>query len=164
MTRLFCFFELMTREERLERLKALRKPDILSAFENRAAFVDWQAQVAPLLNFNDLYYSNFVAAADIATHPNLSSYTVNPMLARLDMLMKQAITELEHDLTRTDKPHEMPNQSELDFAEICRRLRWKQWLALAGTALAIFLGGFFTGRFQFFQKLYDLIWNTFVHP
>jgi hypothetical protein len=154
----------MTREQRLARLKELLKPDILNVFHSRAELVDWQARVAPLLNFNDLYYSNFVAAADVATHPNLSSYTINPMLARLDMLMRQAITELEHDLTRTEESRQMPNQSDLDLAEICRRLRWKQWLALAGTAVAIFLGGFFAGRFEFFQKLYDLIWNTFVHP
>ena len=84
----------MTKEERLARLKALRKPKILEAFSTREEFVDWQAEVAPLLNFNQLYYSNFVAAADVASHPNLSSYTINPSLARLDMLMKQAIAEL----------------------------------------------------------------------
>jgi|SRR5438105_8466761 len=155
----------MTKEERLARLKALRKPKILEAFSTREEFVDWQAEVAPLLNFNQLYYSNFVAAADVASHPNLSSYTINPSLARLDMLMKQAIAELEHDLTlREETATEPRDTSDLDFAEICRRLRWKQWVTLAGTVVAIFLIGFLAGRFQFFQKLYDLIWNTFVHP
>jgi hypothetical protein len=162
MARLFCC-DFMTREERLAELKALRKSDILEAFKNRAEFADWQAQVAPLLNFNQFYYSNFVAAADVATDPNLSSYTINPMLARLDTLMKQAITELEHDLTLVEESStQVANGSDLDFAEICRRLRWKQWLTLGGGAIAIFLAGFFAGRFKFFQNLYDLIWNTFI--
>jgi hypothetical protein len=155
----------MTKEERRARLKALQKPKILQAFSTREEFVDWQAQVAPLLNFNQFYYSNFVAAADIAAHPSLSSHTINPNLARLDMLMKQAITELEHDLTLVEETlAESPNATDFDFAEICRRLRWKQWVTVAGTIAGVFLAGFFAGRFSFFQNLYDLVWNTFIHP
>src|SRR5438128_1592448 len=152
----------MTRKERLTALKELRKPNILEAFSTREEFVDWQARVAPLLNFNSLYHSNFVAAADIAAHPNLSSYTINPSLARLDMLMKQPITELEHDLSGAEQTKVPPrDSSELDFADICRRLRWRQWITLVTTAALIFLAGFLAGRFKFFQNLYDLIWNTF---
>jgi hypothetical protein len=126
MARLFRL-HLMTKEERLNRLRSLRKPNILNAFSSREEFVDWQAEVAPLLNFHQLYHSNFVAAADIASHPNLSSRTINPSLARLDMLMKQAITELEHDLSVDEEIAPVQRDTaELDFAEICRRLRWKQ--------------------------------------
>lgn len=125
--------------------------------------MEWQAQVAPLLNFNQLYHSNFVASADIAAHPGLSSHTINPSLARLDVLMKQAITELEHDLTISEEIAErVPNREELDFADICRRLRWSQWVGLLASAVGIFLVGFITGRLRFFQNLYDLVWNTFV--
>jgi hypothetical protein len=154
----------MTNEERLAALKKLRKRNILEAFSTRDEFVDWQAQVAPLLNFNSLYHSNFVAAADIAARPSLSSYTINPSLARLDVLMKQAITELEHNLTVVEKTVEsVTNPSELDFADICRRLRWKQWLTVATGVTGTFLIGFVAGRFRFFQNLFDLVWNTFVH-
>jgi len=81
------------------------------------------------------------------------------------MLMKQAITELEHDLTLVEETlAESPNATDFDFAEICRRLRWKQWVTVAGTIAGVFLAGFFAGRFSFFQNLYDLVWNTFIHP
>jgi hypothetical protein len=154
----------MTNDQRLAALKKLRKPNILEAFSTRDEFVDWQARVAPLLNFNSLYHSNFVAAADIAEHPSLSSSTINPSLARLDVLMKQAITELEHNLTVVEKTVEsVTNPSELDFADICRRLRWKQWLTVATGVTGTFLIGFVAGRFRFFQNLFDLVWNTFVH-
>lgn len=86
------------RKKRLERLKKKLRDDDFRylKIEKRR---DLLAQIVPLLNFNDVYYSNVVPIADILGRPSFSVSMYESCLAQIDSIISQAIVELGLNIT-----------------------------------------------------------------
>ncbi|HLK57255.1 MAG TPA: deaminase [Chthonomonadaceae bacterium] len=95
----------MTDQERAAELKRLRA--LVQADELRVDLKERRnllSAITPLLNFSNLYHVNALQVVDILSRPGFSSRMYDHAEARLDMLMGQAITELEHGLTPASEP------------------------------------------------------------
>jgi len=90
----------MTREERARKLSEfrarIRSGEWRTDIQERR---DLLSEVVPLLNFNEVYYSNAFPLADILGRPGFSSNMYETTEAQLDTILGQAIVELQHDLT-----------------------------------------------------------------
>src|SRR5262249_12596133 len=71
--------------------------------------------IVPLLNFNDVYYSNAVPIADVLGRPGFSSNFYDHDFAQIDSIVSQAINELERGLTRS--PSAKPTPEAVATAE-----------------------------------------------
>lgn len=90
----------MTTDERSKQLKRLR--DRIRAGELRerdANARDLLGALLPLLNFNGGYYTRAQREAHILTGGRFSSDFLENAQSRLDLVLGEAITELEHSLT-----------------------------------------------------------------
>lgn len=153
----------MTDIERLEMLRELRSKNSLNCFKTHEEFVEWQGKVAPLLNFNQFYYNNFVRLSSTASIPKLSSYTYRPLFSQMQNLIIQAITELEYELT-PPSPTQSSQTQTTNLLSSDHNLLWYCCSASLHTrrelilfVLAIFSIGFLCGRNTFLRELYNLI-------
>ena len=159
----------MTPSQRLDALKRLRVPirsDTWQTIEERRA---WLAQIVPLLNFNSIYYTNALPAADILGRPGFSSNMYDQRAAQLESLIGQAITELEHGLTPTESPKEreiaLTDEHGLWwFFQHCTT-KTRGWMI---SIAAVILGGavtaaYFAGRSHFISQAIDL-WRKSSTP
>src|SRR5437762_9317467 len=71
---------------------------------NLRARRDILGRIVPLMNFNDTYHLNAQQFADRLSQEGFSSSMYERCEGRLDVLMAQAINELEHNLTPPDPP------------------------------------------------------------
>jgi len=95
----------MTNDERLIKLRRqrdfLRGPEFRTSVQARR---DILSVIVPLLNFNDVYYSNAVPVADVLGRPGFSSTFYDQVHAQIDSIVSQAINELEFGLTPASPP------------------------------------------------------------
>jgi len=92
----------ITKDDRL--LELQRQRNLLRAPEFRTSVQshrDILSAIVPLLNFNDVYYSNAFPIADVLSRPNFSSRAYDQAYAQIDSIVSQAIAELEHGITPT---------------------------------------------------------------
>jgi hypothetical protein len=90
----------MKNPERASELKRLRKiiqEDGLRVEERERRNI--LGEIVPLLNFNSSYHINAQWCADMLSREGLQNTTYETCEARLDVIMGQAITELEKNLT-----------------------------------------------------------------
>lgn len=155
----------MTNEERLLELRRqrdfLRGPEFRAPLQGRR---DILALIVPLLNFNEVCYSNAVPIADVLGRPGFSSSFYDHAYAQMDSIVSQAINELECGVTPAPASTSLVPTAKLTdehgllwFWHHCSwRVRW--WL-VAKAALAvgvIFAVGFGLGRINFFVQLWQL--------
>ena len=90
----------MTNEDRLLELRRqrdlLRGPEFRTSVQARR---DILSLIVPLLNFNEVYYSNAVPVADVFGRPGFSFNFYNHAYAQIDSIVSQAINELECGVT-----------------------------------------------------------------
>ncbi len=158
----------MTNLERATELRRLRARvqtgDLRSDIQERRNLL---ASITPLLNFNEVYYSNALEVADLLARPGFSSNAYEHAAARLDSLMGQAVTELQHELTPPAEsaspavPAMTDEQGVLWFWHHCAwGIRWRI-VALCATALLTAASfGFAFGRHNLFVQLFDLIQSS----
>src|SRR5437016_9016807 len=95
----------MTNEDRLLELRRqrdlLRGPEFRTSVQGRR---DILSAIVPLLNFNEVYYSNAVPVADVLGRPGFSSSFYEHAFAQMDSIVSQAINELEHGATPAIAP------------------------------------------------------------
>ena len=95
----------MTNAQRASELKQLRTQVQDGALRtDLRARRDIPGRIVPLMNFNGVYHSNALQFADILSQEGFSSTMYESCEGRLDVLMSQAVTELEHDLTPPPPP------------------------------------------------------------
>lgn len=86
----------MTGAERLETLRHLkeemRHSEFRTSIQKRR---DCLSKIVPLLNFNNVYYGNALPIADILGRPGFTSNMYEHAFARMDLIIGQAITELD---------------------------------------------------------------------
>lgn len=103
-----------------------------TAFKSIDARTRWLGQAVSLLNFSATLYQNALAAADILTHPGFPAATYEQMEARILLLVRQGISELEHGL--------VPPQPKMGRRE--PHTLW-QWWKLASSEERFGMVGFF---------------------
>ena len=162
----------MTNDDRLLELRRqrdfLRGPEFRTSVQARR---DILSLIVPLLNFNEVYYSNAVPVADVLGRPGFSSNLYDHAYAQMDSIVSQAINELECGVTPAPAPTALVPTAKLTdehgllwFWHHCSwRVRW--WLiAKAILAFAaIFAVGFCLGRVNFFVQLWQL-WHRAMTP
>jgi hypothetical protein len=162
----------MTSNERLLELRRqrdfLRGPEFRTSVQGRR---DILSVIVPLLNFNEVYYSNAVPVADVLGRPGFSSNFYDHAYAQMDSIVSQAINELECGVIPPSASTALVPTAKLTdehgllwFWHHCSwRVRW--WLiAKAGLASAVvFAIGFCLGRVNFFVQLWQL-WHRAMTP
>jgi hypothetical protein len=153
------------RADELKRLRARVQAGDLRVDVNERS--DILAEIVPLMNFNDTYHLNAQQFADYLVQPGRTNSFYEAIEARLNVLMGQAVAELEHNLTPPVplSPGLVPTPTLSDehgllwFWHHCHwRVRW--WLVAKGVFVAcILIGvGFALGRLNFFVEVWKL-WN-----
>src|SRR5213080_3279818 len=95
----------MTNAERASELQRFRQQVQQGALRTELrARRDLLSRIVPLMNFNEVYHSNALQFADILSQEGFSSSMYDSCEGRLDVLMGQAVTEPEHDLTPPPPP------------------------------------------------------------
>jgi hypothetical protein len=79
---------------RLQMLECLRPKRGAEALQTHRDVIEWQATVAPFLEFDEVYYRKFIQLSDIISTPGLSSDSYDPAFRRMESIMIQAITDL----------------------------------------------------------------------
>ena len=88
--------KVMTKQERLERLRQLRIEHKAGAgFPNHFACLEWIDKVAPLLGYDQRHYNLFQHNAQLVRIPQLSADRVMTHLNAMISTVNQAIAELE---------------------------------------------------------------------
>ena len=170
----------MTNEDRANELKRLRKQvqdgDLRSDIRERRNIL---AAITPLLNFNNVYYANALQTADILSRPGFSSNAYEQSEGRLDVLMGQAITELEHSLTPSDdaappdaatQKQKGPQKARPDIPEALTKDHGVYWLfthshwrvRISMVLLALFLVGLGFTAAQ--NKTINQFWTDWITP
>jgi len=121
--------------------------------------------IVPLLNFNDVYHINAQQFADIMSQEGFTSSMYERCEGRLDVIMGQAITELEQNLTPAPPPPpglvSTPNLTNEQgiwwFIQHCT-VKTRCWI---GSATLVILGaamaaGYFAGRNHFISQVIEL--------
>jgi len=133
--------------ERLVALKKLRlpvRPEEWATIEERKA---WLEQVVPLLNFNAVYYDNFLRVANVLGRPGFNSSMYDHAAAQVESLVHLAITELESRFVSAEQ-HKLWMQKEE------KHTFWKWWgeasvqerLGLLMLLAAMFIAGLLCAR------------------
>ncbi|MGB8472552.1 MAG: hypothetical protein WCE61_00550 [Candidatus Acidiferrum sp.] len=162
----------MTNDDRLLELRRqrdfLRGPEFRTSVQARR---DILSIIVPLLNFNEVYYSNAVPVADVLGRPGFSSSFYDQAHAQMDSIVGQAINELECGLTPAAGEMALVPTSKLTdqhgllwFWHHCSwRVRW--WLIAKAVLVSavIFAVGFCLGRVDFFVQLWQL-WHRAMSP
>jgi hypothetical protein len=155
----------MTNDDRLLELRRqrdfLRGPGFRTSLQARR---DSLSLIVPLLNFNEVYYSNAMRIADALSRPGFSSTFYDQAYAQMDSILSQAINELECGVTPTPASTSLVPTPKLTdahgmlwFWHHCSwRVRW--WLVAKVTLAAgvVFAAGFGLGRINFFVQLWQL--------
>lgn len=163
----------MTPAERAVELKQLRKR--VQAYDLRRNLHerrDLLAAITPLLNFNEFYYSNAVRATDLLSRPGLSSNAYEQAEAQLDVLIGQAVTELERNLTPPlpPQPGLVPTSALTDehglwwFTQHCTG-KTRLWLISCAVAILVSVAtaSYWAARNDFLSKVIDL-WTQTAKP
>lgn len=91
-----------TRKERqslLRKLEALHdEKNKKGGFADRKDCLNWTNRVAPLLKFNQLYYSVFIESAHRIDIVGLSADMIDSMLNHMDSQIQMAIEEIKNDI------------------------------------------------------------------
>lgn len=129
----------MTNDDRLVELRRqrnlLRDPEFRTSVQARR---DILSVIVPLLNFNNVYYSNAVRIADVLGRPGFSSNYYDHAFAQMDSIVSQAINELECGLSPApaeETPEGLPFPKEL------RHALEERYIMLTKTKFIAFLGG-----------------------
>jgi len=85
----------MDHATRLQMLQCLLPKRGAEALQTHRDVIEWQATVAPLLDFNEVYYRKFTKLGDVISTPGLSSHTYDPAFRKMENIIVLAITELE---------------------------------------------------------------------
>jgi hypothetical protein len=126
--------------------------------------------IVPLLNFNEVYYSNAVPIADVLGRPGFSSNYYDHAYAQMDSIVSQAINELGCGVTPPASTALVATAKLTDehgllwFWHHCSwRIRW--WLVAKAVLVsaAVFAVGFCLGRINFFVQLWQL-WHNAITP
>jgi hypothetical protein len=129
-------------------------------------------RIVPLMNFNEIYHSNALQFADILSQEGFSSSMYDSCEGRLDVLMGQAVTELEHDLTPPPPPQPglVPTPTLTDehglwwFIQHCTpKMRWWMIVSAATILAAVITAAYFAGRNHFINQVIDL-WRQSSKP
>ena len=80
---------------RLQMLECLRPKRGAEALQTHRDVVEWQATVAPLLDFDDGYYHQFVRLGNVISSPGLSSDQYDPAFRQMDNIILLAISDLQ---------------------------------------------------------------------
>ncbi|MDE3084482.1 MAG: hypothetical protein KGJ37_04575 [Verrucomicrobiota bacterium] len=136
----------MTFQERTNALAELiveyeQNSIIFQSIEKRTR---WLNQAVPLLNFSATLYQNALAAADILSHPGFPDSTYEQMEARLLLLVRQGLNEMENGLT--------PPEPKIGKKE--PHTLWEWWklasgperFGMVGFFAVIFAAGFLCGE------------------
>jgi len=163
----------MTNAQRAAELKQLRTEVQDGALRtDLRARRDLLGRIVPLMNFNGVYHSNALQFADIISQEGFSSSMYESCEGRLDVLMGQAVTELEHDLTPPPPPQPglVPTASLTDqqglwwFIQHCTsKTRWWMIVSAATVIVAIITAAYFAGRNHFINQVIDL-WRQSSKP
>ncbi|HLX94527.1 MAG TPA: hypothetical protein VKU37_02160 [Verrucomicrobiae bacterium] len=95
----------------METLKQLKEEMQQSSFRTSIQTRrDCLSKIVPLLNFAEVYYENAMPIADILGRPDFSDKMYEQAFARMDFLVGQAISDLEHNLT----PQELPGSQKMN--------------------------------------------------
>jgi len=93
----------MKPKEQLAMLKSLDRK-INEPFKSQDDCINWANKVAPFLQFNSQYYETFLYHSNIINTPSLSGTTYGMSVKQMISTLKQAIIELEHNLTPEKEP------------------------------------------------------------
>jgi hypothetical protein len=164
---------MMTNAERASELKRLRAQLGGGDFRmNIRARRDILGRIVPLMNFNDTYHVNAQQFADILCGGRFTNSMYESCEARLDVLMAQAINELEHNLTPPDPPqpglvptpHLTNEQGLWWFFQHCTvKTRWWIIVSAATILVAVITASYFAGRNHFINQVIDL-WRQSSKP
>lgn len=163
----------MTNAERASELKQLRAQlggeDFRMNIRTRRGIL---GRIVPLLNFDSVYHANSQQFADILSQEGFMSGTYESAEARLDVLMAQAITELENDLTPpappqpglVPTPYLTSDQGLWWFFQHCTpKTRWWMIVSAAIVLGAVITSAYFAGRNHFISQVIDL-WRQSTKP
>ena len=170
---IITFCNKMTNAERASELRRLRghlggkqfRMDLRIRREILGRFV-------PLLNFNQVYHTNVLQFADMMSQEGFSSRMYESCEGRLDVLVGQAINELEHDLTPPGPPQpglvptpHLTNEQGLwwFFQQCTTKTRWWMIVSAAIVLGAAITAAYFAGRNLFINQVIDL-WRQSTKP
>jgi len=137
----------MTPKQRLSALRQLRVPITPETFPTIESRRQWVAKVVPLLNFNNTYHDDVREAADIFSRPGFSSTMYDQVAARIELIIDQAITELENDLTPAEakaKQGELAERTH-DLAYVFHVLNTRGRFYFGGLFLGVIVASFAAG-------------------
>ena len=129
-------------------------------------------EIVPLLNFNDTYHINAQQFADILSRDGLSSSMYESCEGRLDVIMGQAITELEQNLTPPPPPPPglVPTPNLTDehglwwFVQHCT-VKTRRWMIISAVVILgiIIPASYFAGHNHFINQFIEL-WRQSSNP
>jgi hypothetical protein len=163
----------MTNVERVSELKRLRAQvqngDLRGDLHARR---DILSSIVPLLNFDDVYLANARQFADILSQESFTNSMYESCEGRLDVIMGQAITELEHNLTPPPPPPPglVPTPALTDeqglwwFIQHCTtKTRWWMIVYSLAVLIATITAAYFAGRNHFINQVVDF-WRQSPKP
>ena len=84
----------MDNATRLQMLECLRPKRGGEALQTHRDVMEWQASVAPLLEFDKVYYRKFVRLGAVISTAGLASDSYDPAFRQMENIMIQAISDL----------------------------------------------------------------------
>jgi hypothetical protein len=153
----------MDNTTRLKMLRELQLKNGLKDFATHHAFVQWQAKIAPFLNFNRFYHTNWIRLSGPASVPGLSAQGHAALLSQMENIIGQAITELEYDLATKPIPSAIlltDEQGVWWFFQHCT-IKTRRWVvgSLIGLIVACVTSGYLAGRNHFVRQVIEL-WQS----
>lgn len=125
--------------------------------------------IVPLLNFDEVYHVNAQQFADILARQGFSSGMYESCEARLDVIMGQAITEPEHNLTPPPPPPQtspglvptstLTNKHDFWWFLQHATIKTRGWMVFYALIIlgAVITSAYFAGRNHFMNQLVDLL-------
>ncbi len=156
----------MTDEERAEELIALRaklrSDSFRTSMEERRNIL---SEIVSLLNYNPVLHSHAVTAADILSQPHFSNNLYERLEGRIDLIVGEAIAELEKGLTQPKSPRQdrfklTDEHGAWWFVMNCTT---KTRAMIISAVLAILTAGYLAGRNHFINQVIEL-WKQIQSP